>query len=936
MVELDRRHIIIPFALKFCLTILLHRIKLEEEGTRTWLQSSEKVLKTYSYLWLFYSLYLGVRAVGNGLHHRIKRAYYPPYNYYYGPTFYQQQTRRNNIYPSYAMEPTRAFYPGYMQQSFERSYQQPYYQQARYQAPTVSFGATPFSGTVTPSKRTLYNFNTNPNPIALLTSSVKKYETLNSKKPIKMINIPFKEKTHFFIHKQNKQKPSLVSSAQNSISSHKRKHNGTVKTFVDSDKYRDRGLISRFNKLVKSFHKVSGIDSKELKNSSSKTLEDGEMKNPMEFEETRANRQNGTEEDTFEIEDSSEKLPSKKSDGHLTKHKEDQSKKNLSRTVDTEYSKKNETKASGEMDVLEVVESDQSQSMKKINKTIRQFLPVSTKENVKKLQSKFLNTTEASAKSGTHPQSKKTANSKSSKSVTKSSGLEKIAKKVKDGWNEMADAAVKLIKGEPKNDDKAEGNKNDDKAEGSKKEDHKLKQLLTTNIKQQEARLAKDMTGEDLYDPTIKMVNPKIPHSLANDALHGDWFDTAREPNEKTKNDIKMSSDVLSEISNAKMKGKNLENIQVATKQESKKQYESRVKKITNLAESTENEIISGLIQGSLGDAMPDKKPLKLKNMEKLVSSPEKTDVGSIQKLLSKYNDDFDVFVDKTVDNHIAGEPGIGKVVKQVNTMMDILPENEQNNVAPPGDLSDVTGNKKNFNGHTSVKSHRKNITLIDSNDDDDDTLMKRLSEKWKMFKEANKDVLQDTKHQVKETGDNTSLKSKLAAKKNKEKDILSRYFDQVEEKQAVAQSKELEARQTKRKERLRSTLQMISNIEREIDSLVNKDTVSEDSPSVPKQTTVSDTEKKEHKQKKGKAEIFKELTGDKEEDIKQQQELSYLKETPESFTDGQQQSKTFMGEATPSYVEPDVEEESEQPQNFMAQPQYEGGVGKLIQGLRG
>ena len=875
----------------------------------------------------------------------MKRAYYPTYNFYYGPQSpyqQQQQMRRNTIYPGYFMEPTaQSYYPEYnmqqQQQGFARSFQQqPYYEQAQYQAPVTSYNAVPFSGTVTPNKRTLYsNFNANP-ITSSMANSIKRYDTLSIEKPIKMINIPFKEKTNLFFRKQKK--PSLVSSAPTKTFVHKRRHNATarVKTVIDSDKYKDRGIIKRLNMLIKSFHKASGMDSKELKNTSSKTLEDSEMRQPMEYEETKANRRhNGTEtteEDTFEIEDPSDKKPSKKDSSD--NQKRDHSKKIENKTAGDTYSKKNQTmETSREMNVLNVVDADQPK-MKNISTASpqqRHFLGVNTKKRNKMA----LNSTKLTGKSETHP--KNTPSDKiTDKPDQKSSGLEKITQKIKDTWNGMADEAVKLIKGEPKKDDnKAE--------EEVKKEDQKLKQLLTTSIKQQEARLTKDVTGEDIYDPSaIKIVNPKASHAIVNDALHGDWFDTAREPNEKTKNDIKMSSDVLSAISNAKMKGKSLENIQVATKPESKKQYESRVKKITNLAESTENDILSGLIQGSLGDAMPDKKPLKMKNIEKFVSnnkSPEKTDIGNIQKLLSKYNDDFDVFVDKTVDNHISAQPGIGKVVKQVNTMMDILPENEKINAVLPSDPSAVTGKKKNFNGHTRSRKN-KNIALIESNEDDDDTLMKRLSEKWKMFKEANKDVLEGstaTTHKVEENiDDNTSLKSKLTATTNtvnmKGNDVLSSYFDQVEEKQAMDKSKELETRQTKRKERLKSTLHMISDIEKEIDSLVNKDTVNAgDSPSASvKQTAELETEKKEHTKKKGKAEIFKELTGtDNEEDTKQTpQGISYLKETPSSYIDEQQGSKE---ETTTNFNEPEEDEEGqEQPQNYMATPQYENPTGKV------
>ena len=867
----------------------------------------------------------------DGRSHRLKRAYYPQYNFFYGPTTpyqQQQQMRRNTIYPSYFMEPAaQSYYPEYnmqQQQGFARSFQQqPFYEQTQYQAPATSYNAVPFSGTVTPNKRTLYSsFNANP-ITSSIANSIKRYDTLSIQKPIKMINIPFKEKTNLFFRKH---KPTPTQ-----MFSHKRRHNATahVKTVINSDEYKDRGIIKRINMLIKSFHKASGMDSKELKNSSSKTMEDSEMRQPIEYEEIKANRRhnakNITEEDTFEIEDPSDKKASKKDSSD--DQKKDHSKKIEGKVTDTTNSKKNQTRETdGEMNVFNVDEADQPKikNISTASPTQRHFLSTNTKKRNKSVS----NSTKLTRKLETHP--KKSPNDKL---AAKSSGLEKITEEIKDTWNGMADEAVKLIKGDPKNDN--------NKAEEVKKEDQKLKQLLTTSIKQQEARLTKDVTGEDIYDPkAIKIVNPEVPHAMSNDALHGDWFDTAREPSEKTKNDIKMSSDVLSAISNAKMRGKNLEDIQV-TKPESKKQYESRVKTITNLAESTENDILSGLIQGSLGDAMPDKKPLKMKNIERFMTnnkSPEKTDVGNIQKLLSKYNDDFDVFVDKTVDNHLSAQPGVGKVVKQVNTLMDILPENEQNNALLPSEPpSDVTGKKKNFNGHT-IKAHKnKNIALIDSNEDDDDTLMKRLSEKWKMFKEANKDVLDgsfSTNHRADEpANENTSLKSKLSATNTntKGKDILNRYFDQVEVKQAMDKSKELESRQTKRKERLKSTLHMISDIEQEIDSLVNKDTVNaggDSSNDSMKQTTESETEKKQHKRKKGKAEIFKELTRtDNEENVKQTpQGVGYLKETPSSYLDEQQQ----QSETATDFNEPDTdEEEQDQPQNYMATPQYENPTGK-------
>ena len=955
--------------------------------------------------------------------HRTRRAYYPYNPFYYGATtpLQQQQpageVRRSTVYPGYNMMGQRTYYPGYVQQpqqsqqlNYGRMYmpqqsqqqqQVPYYEQMSYQAPTPRYSATPFSNTVSPNKRTLYSYNTNPyqNALSAAAPFAKRYAgtslMTNIQKPIKMIDIPFKENTSsLLLHARNQVqtvvKPSSVL-AYNGVSNvvvlpHKRRHNGTLMNSASKEKYRDRGVINRLNNLIKGFHHVHHLasQSKHLRNFTLSTSRLVKHEGGVVSANRRHNGTNPTVPlDTFEVEDTSvtDGYSKQKSETSQTKQRNKGGAK--INNVVLGSSKKNESASNGEMDVLELVESNKNPSKKKAIESLPQQRHILTTAKLQKVSNSTNHSTKASV-TPTNGNKKQV----SSDPVSKTTGLEKVAETLKDGWNEMANTAVNLLKGDPKKIDdlKLAEDAKQKKEDEMKELDHEKLQhaIMSANIKQQEASLSKDITGENLYDPTLKIVEPKTPHALVNDALHGDWFDTAREPNEKTKNDIKISSDVIGEISKTKMKGKKLEDIQqqqqlLTAKPESKKQYESRVKKITSLAESTENEILSGLIQGSLGDAMPDKKPLKIKNIEKFAKvedaggkpSAEKTDLGNIQKLLSKYNDDFDVFVDKTVDNHLLStQPGVGKVVKHVNTLMDILPENEQNGMFSPPPLSDVTGNKKNYESH-STKGKSKNITLIDSSEDDDETLMKRLTEKWKMFKESNKDVFDDkdaantnsnNKHIVedKEDGSKTaSQKSKLTAAKRKEKDILSSYFDQVEQKQADAQSKELETRQTKRKEKLKSTLHMISDIEREIDSLVNKETVNtgEDgeaekqrSAAVEKQLTTSDAvaDKKEHKKKKGKAEIFKELTGGDgggesikdvdasvaiKSDSKKQEELNYMKETPDQYTDGQL-TKTSMenegkDQVIASYEEAD-EQEAQQPENYMATPQYENaGKGK-------
>ncbi|XP_066914815.1 myosin-J heavy chain-like isoform X2 [Clytia hemisphaerica] len=497
-----------------------------------------------------------------------------------------------------------------------------------------------------------------------------------------------------------------------------------------------------------------------------------------------------------------------------------------------------------------------------------------------------------------------------------------IAQTLKDGFNNMAEAAVKLIKGE-------------------KQKDEKLTDYLKENAEKGtgDEKGKQQMTGEDIYGAppsvNVKIVNPKSPHAISNDILKGDWFETAHEPSQKTKNDIKMSSDVLGRIANIKMKGKRPEDPQLQTPLESKNQYENRVKKITNLAESTENDILSNLIQDSLGNAMSDRKPLKLKN-EKTNKSPEKTDVSEIQKLLSKYNDDFDVFVDKAVSNHLGSPlgPAVGQVVSKINTM-DTLPDNEKDDGVT--EFDSVTGTKKHFKGSGGHHHHQTgNITLIDSNqDDDDDTLMRRLAQKWKMFKESSKGMLEDSKKKL-AIEENQSQKSKVVDSGNKKgSDVLKQYFDQVEQKQALNQSKDLEDRQAKRRERLKSTLHMITDIEGEIDRLVNKETA--------EARHFDDLKQKKDHKLKGKANIFKELTSSDDSTPKEDVHEDSLSKVVEHFASNEPKadvgddlvtnqesaaaSPTITGTADPvevSEVDDDEVDKSKEPQNFVATPQYE------------
>lgn len=115
----------------------------------------------------------------------------------------------------------------------------------------------------------------------------------------------------------------------------------------------------------------------------------------------------------------------------------------------------------------------------------------------------------------------------------------------------------------------------------------------------------------------------------------------------------------------------------------------------------------------------------------------------------------------------------------------------------------------------------------------------------------------------------------------------------------------------------------MITDIENEIDRLVNKDTVSSSSSQdEPKHST-------NHK-RKGKAKIFKELVNGKEDSDEKPpaDELMYMKDTPDTFTDAQEpddSSRTFVdGAQAESFSQEDSPVTDQQPQNFIATPQYE------------
>jgi len=871
-----------------------------------------------------------------------------PYNYYYGSPYVQPKgylpqtpTRRNTI--SLVPYPTasKQFLNGYYPRGYERSYL-PYYQQTLYSTtPTYyygkagnnMFGATKKVTEVTGTKRTIANgvFLNKQEPTKHK-QTVRGSKRGLQNKTLAMIDIPFKSKNPIVVafHDRNEPKKQFDSHRGKPLTktplSNSTEMAGVKREpkLVKESKGADKkdAFVEEFNSNVKSFGDASTTLSSfhKLRLNILKrniTNHEDDIDTPLNknetVEEPKTNFANNTK--IYELVNDYNK-EGREDNGDTVNVFDDDSKQKGSKGA----SQKNETNSPNDEQDPEMKSSLSEEREEKDPETM---VKVGAKQNSESPKNKT-SSPEDEESNKTEIKSEELLQKPNPNKAEKKGDPNGIVEKVKESWNSMAEAAVKLIKGQ--------------KDEASKSDKDKLQQSLKLSSKLQEDLLQKDTTGEDIYDSKGQNINdilaPKIPQTLPNDLLHGDWFDTAREPNQKTENDIKMSSDVLSKIAKAKMKGKQ-PIIAPPVGPESKKQYENRVKSITNLAESTENNMLSMLIQGSLGAAMKKPlDPLKLRNaeIEVGVKNPsEKTDTAQLQKVLSKYNDDFDIFVDKAALNQATTNDGqpMGQAVSSIKTF-DALPDNESKTA------DDVTGSKKNRLRRYKPSAKIKTKRVGKNDDDNEDVLMQRLSAKWKLFKEANKAVLEDTKTEAHQKSHGKS-KVSVKNKNNDGKDILNQYFNMVEGKQAFDQVNDFELKQDKRKEKLRSTLNMIGDIEKEIDDIFKKEPL-QDPPTGHIYLPATQYHKSRsvgHK-KKGKAEIFRELSGTSTTAMAKaqpkgtaQKEYMYLKEAapPAGFVDSQ--DKMFTTYSQPKHLsimgipgsESYVNEQGaeQQPHNFIA-----------------
>ncbi|XP_057289539.1 uncharacterized protein LOC130612251 [Hydractinia symbiolongicarpus] len=121
------------------------------------------------------------------------------------------------------------------------------------------------------------------------------------------------------------------------------------------------------------------------------------------------------------------------------------------------------------------------------------------------------------------------------------------------------------------------------------------------------------------------------------------------------------------------------------------------------------------------------------------------------------------------------------------------------------------------------------------------------IEEKWKKVKEQNKHIAEEEDERLNE--EMLSRKNHTPSEdkgENKNGDLLSAYFKEIEGKTKLSEGKELNLRQEKRQKKIKATLAMINDIESQIDGMIHA------------------SDKVEHKKakKRGKAAIFTELTG--------------------------------------------------------------------------
>lgn len=315
--------------------------------------------------------------------------------------------------------------------------------------------------------------------------------------------------------------------------------------------------------------------------------------------------------------------------------------------------------------------------------------------------------------------------------------------------------------------------------------------------------------------------------SIKHDAAKQDWFGIEVEPDAKTQNDLKISkSKFFTELVKTKMTEKP---DQVAKSKDSKKDSENHVKKLVDLVEASEHEELKNIVQDSVGSPLKGELkriPLSKENMKNVEKEKNAyigaTESNEINKLITNYKDDFDVFVDKSINKESDADSTQPK--GEVLTAPRKLDTDVQfdNSLAFSNDVNeDVTGKRKNGFHNSNVGEDIPPDEVTSQLDE-----LSSVAQKWQLIKEANKQIFDEGKKHLALEENQSKLDNSAESKDNinnetGESKVLNQYFSQIENKENVDQSKQFENKQNKRRQKINATLTMLSDIEHQIDGII-------------------------------------------------------------------------------------------------------------------
>ena len=346
-------------------------------------------------------------------------------------------------------------------------------------------------------------------------------------------------------------------------------------------------------------------------------------------------------------------------------------------------------------------------------------------------------------------------------------------------------------------------------------------------------------------------------HDVKHDAAKQDWFGVEEVPDEKTQNDLKISKDkFFTELVRKKMTRNPQKNSKNPKQKE--KNNENHVKKLVDMVEESEHEELKNLVQDSVGSPLKGELkriPLNKEN-SKEVNKEKNAYLGAaesneINKLIADYKDDFDVFVDKSVNKESDTDyvQAKGEVIDEDKTLPYI--DSQFDTSLIPSETSDeVSGKKKN-----DLNNAYKSIDEVPTADETTNIPnFPSVVEKWKQVKESNSRIFENERKRMEDEMESSApaapvVKSIPTKDKTKNQDVLNQYFSQV-------QNQQVESRQRQRRHRINATLDMLSDIENQIDGIIkgNKDAQDEfvqNSPAFQMQNKLG---------RRGKAVIFQEM----------------------------------------------------------------------------